>query len=432
MGQGNDNRKAVITGVVVLVIALLIWWFLHDAEQDRINALETEAAKYLQALTDEREQSRESEAGLQTKIEELAAERATLQAGLANSQTDNSRIETLSREVADLQAALDAAQVDNARLETLTRDVDDLQSALDAAQADNARLEVLIREVADLQAALDATQADKSRIEANMHEELARMQLSTAELQQELQQRQSTQASLNQSLQQVSNEKSELAARLAAEREAQRQLQQQITAVADDIDEKETALKGAGFAALRLKYQLARKQQEQRQLQANLEQLNREREAEAEHFAELQRRLQRELNESRVQISQLKNRMTVIKLTSEVLFASGSANIKPAGRKVLALIAESLNSYPDRQIGIEGHTDTVPVGKNSRFASNWELSAARALSAVNFLQQHNQVDPSRLKIVGYGEHQPVASNDTAAGRQLNRRIEIRVLPPGEE
>jgi chemotaxis protein MotB len=178
-----------------------------------------------------------------------------------------------------------------------------------------------------------------------------------------------------------------------------------------------------------LNQQLETTRQEQVFLEANIEELNQQRKKDSELFANLKRRLEQELNQSQVEIAQLKNQMTVIKLTDDVLFSSGSAQIKPAGQKVLSLIAESLNAYPDRAVSIEGHTDHVPIGDNPYYASNWELSTMRALAALNYFQQNNQVDPKRLNIVGYGEYQPAYSNATAEGRKLNRRIEIIILPP---
>ena len=71
------------------------------------------------------------------------------------------------------------------------------------------------------------------------------------------------------------------------------------------------------------------------------------------------------------------------------------------------------------------------MGKKSRYASNWELSTGRALAAVNFFQQNNQMDPQRLQVVGHGEFQPVSSNETVEGRQQNRRIEIRLMPESQ-
>jgi len=166
-------------------------------------------------------------------------------------------------------------------------------------------------------------------------------------------------------------------------------------------------------------------------LEARIRQLNEQQRQEAQQFADLKQHLEHELQESQVKITQLKNRMTVINLTSEVLFASGSARITATGQKLLDVIAASLNAYPDRAVSIEGHTDNVPIGQNSSYGSNWELSTARAQAAVDYLQQHAEVAPDRLQVVGHGEHRPVASNETPEGRRLNRRIEIRLLPTGE-
>jgi chemotaxis protein MotB len=79
-------------------------------------------------------------------------------------------------------------------------------------------------------------------------------------------------------------------------------------------------------------------------------------------------------------------------------------------------------------VSVEGLTDNIPI-RNAYYTSNWELSAARGLAAVDYFQQNAQVDPERMKVVGYGQYHPVSSNETAAGRERNRRIEIRILPP---
>ena len=205
--------------------------------------------------------------------------------------------------------------------------------------------------------------------------------------------------------------------------------QQQIAKIVDDVGQKEKALANAEVDVSHLNQALETTRQEQNLLVADIEELNRQRNKDSEHFADLKRRLEQELDQSQVEIAQLKNQMMVIQLTDDVLFSSGSADIKEDGKKVLSLIAESLNAYPDRAISIEGHTDHVPTGSNSRYASNWELSAMRALAAVNYFQQINEVDPKRLKLVGYGEYQPAYSNITDKGRMHNRRIEIILLPP---
>ena len=96
-----------------------------------------------------------------------------------------------------------------------------------------------------------------------------------------------------------------------------------------------------------------------------------------------------------------------------------------AGSQVLSTVASNVTSYQDYDIRVEGHTDNVPIGPvlARTFKSNWELSVARAASAVRFMSE-NGVDASRLSAVGYGEFSPIASNDSADGREQNRRVEV--------
>ncbi len=109
-------------------------------------------------------------------------------------------------------------------------------------------------------------------------------------------------------------------------------------------------------------------------------------------------------------------------LTDSLLFPSGSATLDPRGEPLLGEIAQLLNVDHVHPVAVEGNTDDVPISGGA-FASNWELSTARASSVVRFMiSQH--VDPQRLSAVGYAEQHPVASNATAAGRALNRRVEI--------
>jgi len=79
-----------------------------------------------------------------------------------------------------------------------------------------------------------------------------------------------------------------------------------------------------------------------------------------------------------------------------------------------------------QQIVVEGHTDSIPM-RSSRMMSNWELSAARAYSVVDYIIKEEGISPDRLSAVGYGQFKPVAPNDTPANRALNRRVEINIL-----
>ena len=116
----------------------------------------------------------------------------------------------------------------------------------------------------------------------------------------------------------------------------------------------------------------------------------------------------------------------VIQLPQDVLFASGSATLGAEGVETLTQVGSVLAGLEDRSFQIEGHTDNVPIA-GAPFAGNWELSSARALSVVTVLIEAG-VPPERLSGAGYGEFQPVASNDDREGRRLNRRIEIVMLP----
>lgn len=155
-------------------------------------------------------------------------------------------------------------------------------------------------------------------------------------------------------------------------------------------------------------------------------------EAEKERATQAQRTLEQEMRarlESKdITISELQGRLTV-NILDRVLFDSGEAVLREEGERVLLQVASVLKDYPARQIHVVGHTDNVPIraGPQARFASNWELSSARAIAAVRFLQEKAGVDPRRLGALGYGEHRPVADNATAEGRARNRRIAIVVL-----
>jgi chemotaxis protein MotB len=341
----------------------------------------------------------------------------------------NSEKDALDDEVQNLQQAL---RDSHSRNKQLSNQNNALKSDLTSSHEEKSELQKNMQQEleritaanAELQQELEST----TTASAEYKQELKRMITASTELQQQLQKQVSEQESLNQQISMATGTSDQLAARLEQEQERRRQLQQQIDDVSNDIGLKEKALSDANENFAELNRQLEQTQQEQNKLKATVEELNRRRVNDAEHFAKLKDALENELNESRVVISQLKNRMTVITLTNEVLFNSGSAEIKPAGKKVLSLIAESLNAYPERAISIEGHTDNIPIGKNSIYESNWDLSGARALAALNFFQQKNQVSPNRLQLVGYGENHPVSSNETAEGRALNRRIEIKMLP----
>lgn len=114
----------------------------------------------------------------------------------------------------------------------------------------------------------------------------------------------------------------------------------------------------------------------------------------------------------------------VIRMKSAILFAEGQSALTRTAEEVLAGLVPALAGAPS-QLRVEGHTDDVPI-RTAAFPSNWELSTARAISVVRHLEE-NGVDRRRLSVAGYGEFHPLAPNDSAERRALNRRVEIVVL-----
>jgi len=115
-------------------------------------------------------------------------------------------------------------------------------------------------------------------------------------------------------------------------------------------------------------------------------------------------------------------------ILSEVLFASGKAELSKEGKATLKKAAEIIRAkYAGADIEVRGHTDNVPI-RYSPYKSNWELSSARALAVVHYLTESEGFSAAQITTTAYGDTRPAASNSTAEGRQKNRRAEIVVRP----
>ena len=121
-----------------------------------------------------------------------------------------------------------------------------------------------------------------------------------------------------------------------------------------------------------------------------------------------------------------------ISLADNMLYKSGSYEINDRAAETLSKIAKIIKDYSDYEVLIEGNTDNVPVNNNAasmkNIRNNWDLSALRASSVVQALQNQYGVDPKRLTAGGRGEDNPITSNDTAVGKQRNRRTQIIITP----
>ncbi len=123
---------------------------------------------------------------------------------------------------------------------------------------------------------------------------------------------------------------------------------------------------------------------------------------------------------------QITGRGLVIHLPELLFFHSAEATFRPEGRPLLDKLAGILANIPNHVV-IEGHSDNRPI-HTAQFPSNWELSTHRAASLVRFFIEAHHLNPGRFTAAGYGEHAPIAANDTETGRRLNRRVDVIIKP----
>lgn len=230
-------------------------------------------------------------------------------------------------------------------------------------------------------------------------------------------------ALLNQQINSLRSQLAALQGLLDAAEERDREAKVQIEALGSDLN---TALAQVA-AEQRRRAELEeaerkRLEEEARALQAEAEELERYR---SEFFGRL-----RDLMAGREGVRVVGDRFV---FSSEVLFQPGSADLAPEGRaqiaSVAALLAEVAQDIPtgvDWILRVDGHTDNVPLAGGGRYADNWELSQARALSVVRYLTDELGFPPERLAATGFGEYRPVADVDTPEARAQNRRIELKL------
>ena len=135
-----------------------------------------------------------------------------------------------------------------------------------------------------------------------------------------------------------------------------------------------------------------------------------------------------DLTERNRVLMEMNDGLTHITLEGSATFGSAKASLTPASREVLDRVWKVVENYPDRWILIEGHADSRRISRNLtwKYASNWELSSARAHSVLHYVLEQHNADPGRIKVVGYGDRHPIADNTSGKGRSANRRVVITI------
>lgn len=199
------------------------------------------------------------------------------------------------------------------------------------------------------------------------------------------------------------------------ERDTCRAEQQETVAKYQSIDDNLTTMQ-ANLQASRAELEELRKQREEaeRRLKA---------------FRDLTEKLKAMIDTGTINVVVRRGSM-LVELPAAVLFPSGSATLSDDGKKALMEVGVILKKLPDRKFMVAGHTDDTPVN-SAEYRNNWELSTARALNVTEFLV-YVGMKPENLIAAGYGQYDPIASNQTKDGKARNRRIEIVLLPNLDE
>ena len=240
---------------------------------------------------------------------------------------------------------------------------------------------------------------------------------------------QTTNKTLTENLQNAKEDLAAKNARIASLEEQQRGLQQMLKAAEDKYDKLQAALDKS----------LTNASQNNISIEKLVDQIN-ESNQYIRHLVEVKSKsdslnmvltnnLTRSLTKEEmkeVDVQVLKG-VVYISLADNMLYKSGSYEINARAAETLSKIAKIIKDYKDYDVLIEGNTDNVPISKTN-IRNNWDLSALRASSVVQAVQNDYGVDPKRLTAGGRGEYNPVASNDTEVGKQRNRRTQIIITP----
>lgn len=148
-------------------------------------------------------------------------------------------------------------------------------------------------------------------------------------------------------------------------------------------------------------------------------------EARVSQFKDMLARFKKLIDAGELEVKIVDGRM-VVELATDILFASGKADLSAKGKESLLAVAGILASFADRHYQVEGHTDNVPIS-SERFPSNWELASARSLTVVKVLIEGG-IPAQRLSGASYGEFRPTKDNASPEGKADNRRIEIVMVP----
>ncbi|MDZ4814741.1 MAG: flagellar motor protein MotB [Verrucomicrobiota bacterium] len=210
---------------------------------------------------------------------------------------------------------------------------------------------------------------------------------------------------------------------LAQQQDANRQSEDRIAALELNIKNRSSEMEKKVGEVQQLSLNLA-------ESKVQMQQLNEEKDKIADSLNKLKDELQKQSGTNKdVPVGEAEGVLT-IRVAEKIISEPGKIGLSDQGKQVLDKICLLMKKYPERKVRIEGHTDNSPVSAKMRdeYPTNWELSSMRATAAVRYLQDHCNVESSRLQALALADSKPLAPNDTEENRAKNRRLEIVLLP----
>ena len=375
--QGGMAIALLLLALFTAVMFLSYFWW---TEQQKRIKLDERLVQLEKSQREKRNEIREKDSSLNEKTSENTS---------------------LKRDISKLERNLKAQEANLAEKESIAQELDALKRSNNDALAKIESEKLAIQN--KLNEALKASQAFEVDNQSLKEEKLL-LEEQVANLTQSIDELTNTSTALNQQYLQARNQ-------LESEKNRSLSVSQQLENLEQQLTSEQTALE---------------------ELQTSFSQLNSEKESLNQENASLSETNKQLSQEKEQLVKQYKDGLTVIRIPNRVLFDSGSATINQRGEETLSLLAKALESFPRHLISVEGHTDKRKIGRQlaERYPSNWELSSARAASAIRLFIQKG-IPSGQFQAVGYGETRPQVLGDTESELSQNRRIEIVLLPPVE-
>ena len=375
-------------------------------ENKRLNSLLTEREKTISSLEEklkftsqelDNQTSSGSEASRQLKDVSRRLEMTLTQ------------LNTAEKEMQNLQASLASSQKEN---DSLKKELESYSKKLESIEKENSGLTEKISTLSPEAAQVPSLKKDldeSSKSLANLTKKISELEQKRNIYEQKILVLENELNNANDDVKSLRGENLTLKKDFDAANDALLKLQTELNGFEEDNQKMANAIKEKDAELNRL----------HKESQEQIESLNSEN-------LEIKKRFEHEVKETQVRLKEVEGKM-VISFIDKILFDSGKADVKGSAKNALHEVANIIKNFPNRQVVIEGHTDSDPI-LTWEFSSNWELSVARATKVLRYLIDKEGVPPQQLSVAGYSEYRPVDTNQTSEGRSSNRRVEIVIQP----